>query len=360
LHFAGALTPTLRCWGRQRRCRTRTHATREMVKAGILDSEGCGEHCYDNRKCYSGCCGVGTLILVIILSMSWDTVAPTELGLLKNTITGSVDLYNVYPAGRYFVGPAASFILFPANQKVLSYGNRSRDRQRPIAARTGASGSGDTDSGGQPLSLSVSFTYQLDAERLAMVYGTYGQKWESSYMRFAQEALTDVAQRFTPSEFWKNRRGIEIEMEKAVNRTISNVGFAQVKSLQLKSVGFQSSYETTITNIQLQEQLKVTKSFQLEVTRVLKEVDVTQAETSATVALINAEAARERAQIEGQANANALEREQSVKAILYRRMRDHLGWSSQDFLQYIKMRALNKQPTNNVVVGVSAVGNLPS
>jgi len=331
-----------------------------MAKGGILDGEAFGEHCYEYRKGYSTCCGVGALILVIILSLSWDTVAPTELGLLQNTITGSVDLFNVYGAGRYFVGPSAKFIHFPAQQKILSYGNNSRDRQRPIAARTGASGSGDTDSGGQPLSLSVAFTYQLDEVRLPMVYATYGLNYEISYLRFAQEALTDIAQRFTPSEFWKNRRGIEIEMEKAVNQTISDVGFAHVKSLNLKSVGFQASYETTITNIQLQEQLKVTKSFQLEVTRVLKEVDVTQAETSAIVALINAEAAREKAQIEGQANANALEREQSVKATMYRRMRDHLGWSSPDFLQYIKMRALNKQPSSNVVVGVSPVGSLPS
>lgn len=239
-----------------------------MTKAGILDSEACGEHCYEFRKGYSCCCGVVTLIVVIILSVSWDTVAPTELGLLRNTITGSVDLENVYVSGRYFVGPAAEFIHFPAQQKILSYGNNSdRDRQRAIAARTGAAGTGDTDSGGQPLSLSVAFTYQLDTTRLPMVYATYGNNYESSYLRFAQEALTDVAQRFTPSEFWRNRRGIEMEMEKEVNQTISEVGFAHVRSLQLKSIGFQSSYETTITNIQLQEQLKVTKSFQLEVRR---------------------------------------------------------------------------------------------
>ena len=36
-------------------------------------------------------------------------------------------------------------------------------------------------------------------------------------------------------------------------------------------VGFKQNYEETITGIQLQEQLKVTKNYALEVTRVLKQ-----------------------------------------------------------------------------------------
>ena len=42
-------------------------------------------------------------------------------------------------------------------------------------------------------------------------------------------------------------------------------------------------YETTITNIQLQEQLKVTKNYQKDVTRVLKEVAVLQSQTNAEI-----------------------------------------------------------------------------
>ena len=49
-------------------------------------------------------------------------------------------------------------------------------------------------------------------------------------------------------------------------------------------------YETTITNIQLQEQLKVTKNYQKDVTRVLKEVDVLQSQTNAEIVEIDAQA----------------------------------------------------------------------
>ena len=55
-------------------------------------------------------------------------------------------------------------------------------------------------------------------------------------------------------------------------------------------VDFKENYEETITNIQLQEQLKVTKNYALDVTRVLKEVDILQSQTEAEVALIAASA----------------------------------------------------------------------
>ena len=269
--------------------------------------------------------------------------------------------------------------------------------------------------------------------------------WETSYLRFAQQAITNVAQQFTPSQFWTQRHEIEKTMLSVVNKTLIEEGHAEVVHLQLRAVGFQRSYEQvitassaplllcsspplllcssaplllcssayplprcpppprlqTITNIQLQEQLKVTKSYQLEVTRVEKEVDLIQSETDALVVEIDADAARGRAVIEGEANAKALQREQETKAFMYQQLREHLGWTSQQFLQYIKvgyrleptfgkgplhdssllstrlasltsprltsppspglaqMKSLNSQNPSNVVVGVNAIGSVP-
>jgi predicted transcriptional regulator len=74
------------------------------------------------------------------------------------------------------------------------------------------------------------------------------------------------------------------------------------------------NYEETITNIQLQEQLKVTKNYALEVTRVLKEVDILQSQTLAEIAMISASAEREANIITNKASADALQLEQMTKA----------------------------------------------
>merc|ERR1711918_190224 len=153
--------------------------------------------------------------------------------------------------------------------------------------------------GGQPVSLSLSFQYRLTESKIPDVYGKFGQSWSAPYLRFAQQSITNVAQEFTPRAFWTSRHELEQRLLAAVNDTLWEQGFAEVYALQLRAVGFQSSYEQTIINIQLQEQLRVTKSYQLEVTRV----------------------------VEGQANANALEREQNSRASMYAKLRAHLGWS---------------------------------
>lgn len=318
---------------------------------------GLGDHCYKQRKCYGCCCSTLLLVFIILIAISWDTIEPTEHGLLRNTFTGVVDMNTVYPAGRYFVGPAGRFIPFPANLITLSYGNNTRDEQGEIRARTGAdSTAGAASSGGQPVALSLSFQYQIPATSVPNVYRTFAATWESPYMRFAQQAITNVAQEFTPSAFWTRRAAVEAAMLQAVNQTLWSNGFATAVELQLRAVGFQSSYEGTIIGIQLQEQLRVTKSYQLEVTRVVKEVDLMQSETDATVVEIRAEAAREKKVIEGQASANALQRETEARSTMYAQLRAHLGWSAEHFLQYMKMKALNAQPQSNVVVGVNTVG----
>merc|ERR1711988_1673966 len=109
--------------------------------------------------------------------------------------------------------------------------------------------------------------------------------------------------------------------------------------------------EQTITNIQMQEQLRVTKLYQQEVTRVDKQVDLMQSETWATVTRINAEAERASSIITNQAEA-----EQAIKGQMYAQLVSHLGWSPVQFLQYVKMKALNAQPGNKVTVGVSPLG----
>jgi hypothetical protein len=306
------------------------------------------------RRCY--CCGLGWgMLFILLFAMSWDTLEPTEYGLVQNGFTGYVDLRpeSVYEGGRYFVWLRHYFLVFPRNRRNLDFDIGGR--RPPIPARTGPDPD-DRESGGQPVTFSVSFQYQLQRRTVPQVYQTFGLVWEDSYMRFAQQAITNVAQSFTPKQFWNDRHAIEQAMLARVNQTISDNGYACVRNLQLLSVQFKQNYEDTITNIQLQEQLKVTKTYALEVTRVLKEVDILQSQTAADVAVIGASARREASVIVNQAEAEALRLEQSTKAHWYSSLKQRLSWSNADFLQYVKIKSLSSQPSNSMTVGVSAMG----
>lgn len=302
------------------------------------------------------CCTLtGFIIFILLFAMSWDTLEPTEYGVVQNGLTGYVDLRPeaVYSGGRYFIWLFHFFLPFPRNLRHLDFDIGGR--RPPIPARTGPDPD-DKESGGQPVTFSVSFQYKLQKHTVPAVYQTFGAAWEASYMRFAQQAITNVAQRFTPKEFWNSRKEIERAMLLQVNQSIYKQGFAIVPALQLLKVDFKSNYEETITNIQLQEQLKVTKNYALDVTRVLKEVDILQSETEAQIAVISATAKRQAAVLVNKAEAEALQLEQSTKATWYAKLKEQLGWSNAEFLQYVKIKSLAAQPADSMVVGVGAMG----
>jgi len=320
--------------------------------------EACDD-CNSGRpvRCRPGVsCGVvGAVIAIIVFALSWDTVEPTEFGIVKNDFTGSVELDpdKVHVGGRYLIGIMHSFIKFPRHLVNLEFSVDGD--QPPIPARTGPDPD-DKESGGQPIGLSVSFQFRLERSGIPAIFRNYSSTgYVAFFLRVAKQSITNKAQSFTPREFWTRRREIEREMTSAVNSSLV-AGGAVIAHLQLLRVDFNDTYENTITQIQLQEQLVVTKTYQYEVARVAKEVDVLRAETDASINKINAEAERAAAVAINQAEADALRLEQNTKASYFAQLKKGLGWSAEDFLKYMKIKSLAAQPSDSMVVGVSAMG----
>ena len=62
------------------------------------------------------CCVLAAfLVSIVLFALSWDTLEPTEFGLVANSITGRVDLdpKHVYEGGRHFIWLAHHFLVFP-------------------------------------------------------------------------------------------------------------------------------------------------------------------------------------------------------------------------------------------------------
>jgi len=320
-----------------------------MTSISIKDTQ----ECCDRYKPITFCCGgfLG-LMLIIFLSTCWGMIQPYEYGLLRNGITGTVDLDNVYDSGRSYIGWGHEFVTFPARRQTISI---------TVQARTGQASGNDESSGGQPVTLDVAFQYKFEKENIKRVYSSFNLAWETSYARFASQAITNVAQTYSPPAFWQTRAAVEAAFKVAVNASLIQNGFVAIEELQLVSVLFRPAYENTITNIQLQEQLGVTRRFQLEVTAVEQSIALLQSQTDAQVNLIGAEGSRVSAVLISQANSDALLREQTAKAEMYSMLRQHLNWTEPQFLDYIRMKALNNQPTqSNVKVATDAIGEMGS
>jgi len=74
------------------------------------------------------CCGFAAfLVSLLLFALSWDTLEPTEFGLVANSITGRVDLdpKNVYEGGRHFIWLAHHFLVFPKNRMTIEFSDDS-------------------------------------------------------------------------------------------------------------------------------------------------------------------------------------------------------------------------------------------
>ena len=124
-----------------------------MTSISIKDTQ----ECCDRYKPITFCCGgfLG-LMLIIFLSTCWGMIQPYEYGLLRNGITGTVDLDNVYDSGRSYIGWGHEFVTFPARRQTISI---------TVQARTGQASGNDESSGGQPVTLDVAFQYKFEKVR---------------------------------------------------------------------------------------------------------------------------------------------------------------------------------------------------
>lgn len=309
-----------------------------------------------DADCAKSSCVVVTLISLVVFIHSWASLQPTEMGLYYNTYTGFVDKTQTYFAGRHLLGPGRDFIVFPANEVLLMMSDDPLAQAPPVDARTGRDAS-DPDSGGQPVKLSLSFLYKLEPSKLGNIYKAFSTQYEARYIQYARQSLSNVAQRYDPTQFWTHRSEIADAMFKAVRDSLASEGGATVLSLQLLKVGFSDKYENSIVNIQLATQKKTTTEYQKQVVKVLKEIDILESQTNATIVEINAKAAAEAKIIINNATATGFHLTQDAKTSSYKSLRDKLGFSTAELVDYVRIKSVRTHNSDSLVLGMEAPFN---
>ena len=90
-------------------------------------------------------------------------------------------------------------------------------------------------------------------------------------------------------------------------------GFAQVKSVQVLAIDFLPQFEETIVAIQEAVQMRTTQEYRMDVIEVLKDIDVMNSQTNATITAILAQAQAEAMVLFGNASAIGLLQTQAAK-----------------------------------------------
>mmetsp|Transcript_91001 Transcript_91001/g.161172 ORF Transcript_91001/g.161172 Transcript_91001/m.161172 type:complete len:298 (+) Transcript_91001:115-1008(+) len=288
--------------------------------------------------------GVVAITLLILLFLSFDTLDYQEVGLNYSLIRETVE-DKTWPKGRYYLGLGNHFIKFPRNvNSVYFLDVNSKDVQGPaLQSRT---------KDGLTVYLEISFQYKLKPEDLYQMYTTLGENYQDVLIRMAIEQLTTAATKHVAYDFFTNRTGIADEMHRMLASHFEHHGFSYVPFFQLRTVRLPPDFEKAIEDTQVKEQeIKVAQAVQAT-NRVSYETRVVQAEQQFKIL---------QQQAAGQANSTIARNDawcqqyritQMLQAKALSKMKSDAGWTSEQLLEYLRIRAVRDHPSENTMVNL--------
>jgi len=170
--------------------------------------------------------GIAILLIVILVPMSFSRTNYYEIGLKKSKITGQVNREKTYESGFHHIGPASTFILYPATVQNVYLENLS------IWSK-----SSNIDAG-TLLNIDVSFQYKIIPANLGLLYDKVGTEYTSLIQNLAIAAIKNEAVKFSADDYLSKRREIEHNITLSVTESLYENADSEVRGLQLREVIF--------------------------------------------------------------------------------------------------------------------------
>ncbi len=291
---------------------------------------------------------IGSLLvlLVVAASCSWQKVHTLEYALDYDYLTQHISAHTLGSGLHFLGGPWHRLIRYPGTLQNMQFSTDDSPHDE-LHART---------ADGLQVVLEITFQYQLLVDEVHDLYQDFGEDgYLPVYFDVASHLISEDAAQYSAYEFFNSKQTIAMAMQKTMDAYFKEHLHANVISLQIQSSRLPTEFNDAITDTVTQQQnITNTEKFVDSMTVSLAtEVLAAQKKANATVAtakgaakqlLLQAEAAATIETQNGEAQAAAFERVQSV-----------LGLSNSQLLEYVWWDAVGGSDANdaNVLVGVS-------
>ena len=159
----------------------------------------------ETRNCGICLAIVGILLLCILLPLSFSYVEYYEYGLDQSKISGAVDTEQVYPRGRYVIGPSHRFIKYQADAHYEEFQELSV-----------FSAGGSNESIGLEFLVDVDFTYFLIEDEVGLVHEELASNYREVISSRAKDGIKNAAIFVTFTEYFQDRKNVEDRFRNAV------------------------------------------------------------------------------------------------------------------------------------------------
>jgi len=291
--------------------------------------------------CTCTCC-IGTLLILF----GFSSLEATEFGLNYSWISKTINP-KVKENGLYFIGIGHSFIKFPKTVQTIEFSEERSANRPPIESRT---------SDGLEVTLEISFQYILNPEKIYDLYNTYGPKYDLVFQNIAINILTEEATKYTAYNFFMDRGKIKDDFQNELNKNFEKICFSNIQFLQLRKVNLPILFEESIQESEVKKQ-DIQKA-QAEQNKVKIEIDtkIKAAEFQKDVIINKADGEAKAIIKQNDAYVESLLKMQDMQTLAYKNLKESLGFSNKDLLDFMKMKIVKEYDgDNDIYFGLNGV-----
>lgn len=161
------------------------------------------------------CCSITslTVLITVLVGVSFGAVEPIEYGLLYNTMTKQIntDPTQILEGGLQYVGVFNQIITFPRNEKPIEFSDQASAQAGALSTRTAE---------GLELKLHFSFLYTLQKDKLPELYRLVGDNYEQLFLRIAADVVLQNAGDYVATQYWEQRKIVGNALEVALNEKL--------------------------------------------------------------------------------------------------------------------------------------------
>jgi len=204
--------------------------------------------------CLCGVCTLVNFILIILFFPCTITqLGQFKYGIIKNKVTGYVNLDDSYEPGRYWIGFWKEFIEFPSTLNTIEFSN---EKPEEGVQHLGVLHSRDKDK--KQIALDISIQYRLGKGSLGKIYRDMLTVYEDIYISELRDQLSKAANKFGIQEAWENYPKVsKMMLDRCIEVLASR--HAECWGLQLWGVALTNQYQDKLIQTQVRKQAKKTE-----------------------------------------------------------------------------------------------------
>mmetsp|Transcript_43350 Transcript_43350/g.137881 ORF Transcript_43350/g.137881 Transcript_43350/m.137881 type:complete len:364 (+) Transcript_43350:91-1182(+) len=291
----------------------------------------------------AGACVVTSAVLALC---SLGAVPPLNYGIRYSYFTKQAEIDNVYSAGRHFIGPFSSFLLFPADVRNIEFSNEGR--LSPVGLRYPALHTRTKE--GLALHMQVSLQYRLRKAYVGRLYGEFNVNYETMFISTIRDRIIQVAAEYQAAQLWRSRVQVGQRMQAEVNAAL-NMTYAECWGLQLMVIELPSSFDAAIVATQVQEQNVSTMEYDQKATQIRAQTSVIAAEYDRKVKVIKAHGRANYTLQTKKARAEARSKTLNVEADMLEAIKGDLSLTPDDVVEYQQYTAIQMLQNASIFYG---------